>query len=127
MIPECGGILKKSYGVVQSPASPSKYPSNTKCTWLLNAPPGFSIQINWINFDLEYGTDCDVVDYVALYENNTDTGNSSLMGKYCGKKLPPVMTSTTNVVTLIFKSDVSLNADGFSLIYSFLDDSKGWF
>lgn len=65
------------------------------------------------------------MDYVAVYDNNTESGMGGLIGKYCGKKLPPMLISSSNMLTINFVSDQSVVFDGFIVNYNFLDESKG--
>ena len=48
-------------------------------------------------------------------------GTSASFGKYCGVVGPPVIWSTTNVLTIQFKSDMYVGAKGFTAEYSFYD------
>jgi CUB domain len=47
------------------------------------------------------------------------------MGKYCGTALPPASTTTENVMTLTFSTDVSSAKLGFSALVTFIEGSKG--
>jgi len=40
--------------------------------------------------------------------------DSPRLGSYCGTTLPPTLSSSTNVMTVLFDSDCSITADGFS-------------
>lgn len=60
----CGGILKDRIGVIQSHIDSLHYPSNKFCRWLISAPVGSIIQLNWVTFDLEKSFNC-TADYVV--------------------------------------------------------------
>lgn len=45
--------------------------------------------------------------------------------RYCGTKVPPVLTSLGNRLTIIFKTDHSVALDGFMLNYISLSKSQG--
>ncbi|XP_044726579.1 cubilin-like [Chrysoperla carnea] len=119
----CGGILKENIGVVKSPNNLAGYPTNTVCKWLIMAPPGFIVQLTWVNFDLEQSYNCSA-DYVRVYDETIIPGKSKPLGTYCGKKLPPLIVSTTNVLHIEFKSDTSKTAEGFIANYVMRDESK---
>lgn len=72
----CGGILKDLHGVISPPYDEfeDSYPPDLKCTWMIVAPPGYIIQINWVSFHLESHSRC-AMDYVLLYEKTPDTGS----------------------------------------------------
>lgn len=55
-------------------------------------------------------------DYVEIQEGRTGTG--TVLGRYCGTDLPPTTKSTTNEVTLHFRSDISTAQEGFQAKYS---------
>ena len=43
--------------------------------------------------------------------------------RFCGADMPPTLTSSSNVLTLVFKSDSSISREGFSASYVALDGS----
>lgn len=56
---ECGGIVKDSSEIIKSPMEMDGnglYKSNAVCRWLVFAPRGFVIQMNFISFELEQGS-----------------------------------------------------------------------
>ncbi|KAK4871991.1 hypothetical protein RN001_016115 [Aquatica leii] len=116
----CGGILKSQTGVIKSTLDAGAYLSGSTCMWVIVAPQGFSIQLTWIMFKLEESSVCGF-DYVEVYNNHTV---NELIGKYCGNKLPPNSVSSSNIVTVKFVSDQSINYDGFVLSYSFVDQES---
>ncbi|XP_075232242.1 cubilin [Lycorma delicatula] len=122
----CGGVFKNTSGTIESPNDPeelSKYQSNVTCKWIIVAPKGHIINLSWLTFSLEKDARC-YHDYVEIFDNNTTPGMGGSMGKYCGKTLPPAMTSTDNIITIVFKSDISVSMDGFMAHYVTQDASK---
>ncbi|XP_045117385.1 cubilin-like [Portunus trituberculatus] len=120
----CGGVLTGITGVITSPNSPETYPTNTDCRWVLDLPPNYVIQITWQSFSLEHHTDCQY-DYIEIFDNSSIAGQSQRMGsRLCGSTLPPIMTSSDNLVTIHFHSDSSVNHDGFSAVYHGLDATR---
>lgn len=119
----CGGILKTNGGVVKSPEHPNEYPSSSTCTWIIVAPPGNVIQLSWLLFQLEQSSVCSF-DYVEVYNNHT---TNELLGKYCGTSLPPTLISSSNVITIKFVTDSSINYEGFMASYTFVDETSGMY
>ncbi|KAK3892747.1 hypothetical protein Pcinc_003437 [Petrolisthes cinctipes] len=118
----CGAILTAVTGVINSPNSPDTYPANSYCRWVLDLPPGYVIQLTWHSFSLEDHHNCNY-DWVEVFDNSTFPGRR--MGeRLCGNTLPPIMTSSDNLVTVQFHSDTSVNTAGFSLFYHGLDASR---
>ncbi|GAB6032010.1 hypothetical protein CHUAL_010385 [Chamberlinius hualienensis] len=119
----CGGIYhNQTTGVITSPSHPEEYLHNMTCKWIVRAPPGNMVRITFSNFALESHWRCDF-DYVAVYDNVTEENSLRRMGKFCGFRIPPTLTSSDNLVLIIFRSDLSLARDGFSLTFTTLDAS----
>ncbi|XP_066539114.1 cubilin [Hoplias malabaricus] len=115
IIEGCGGTLTEPSGTVNSPGHPTTYPHGANCSWYISVSPGNIIRLSFTSFNLEYHTNCDY-DYVEIYDNGTaQTGN--LLGRYCGRSVPPSLTSTDNLLTILFVSDSSLSNEGFSANY----------
>uniref|UniRef100_A0A3B4F981 Cubilin n=1 Tax=Pundamilia nyererei TaxID=303518 RepID=A0A3B4F981_9CICH len=111
----CGDTLTGPSGTITSPGHPSSYPHGANCTWYINVSPGNLIRLTFESFNLEYHANCNF-DYLEVYDNGTvQTGNK--IGRYCGRSVPPSITSTDNQLTLLFVSDSSLNTEGFSASY----------
>lgn len=120
----CGGILKQDAGLVKSPQYPSQYLTNANCTWVIVAPVGNVIQISWLMFHLEQSSLC-TFDYVEIFDNNTRSGFGGSLGKFCGNTIPPVMISTSNVMSINFVTDPTVNLDGFMANYFFVNENHG--
>ncbi|XP_012276352.1 cubilin [Orussus abietinus] len=121
IVQRCGGMYKAEAGVIQSPGD-GRYDNGETCTWLIQAPVGHIIQLTWVLFQLEYHTKC-AHDYVKVYDNYT-SDESPPIGSYCGAKIPPVLMSQGNMMTIVFHSDSSITREGFVATYVFLDANK---
>ncbi|XP_030748736.1 cubilin-like [Sitophilus oryzae] len=120
----CGGLLKEDrQSISYPPRDTEKYLANSNCRWVIVAPPGKIIQLTWLTFSVEQSFNC-TYDYVKIFDNNTDDGMGGLIGKYCGSKLPPTLLSTSNIMTVDFVADTSINAEGFLLSYAFLKEDN---
>ena len=64
---ECGGVLTSGSGSLRSPQHPSVYPHGVNCTWFIQAPPGFIVQLTFNSFQLERGYRCRA-DYVEIID-----------------------------------------------------------
>ncbi|XP_029134023.2 cubilin [Labrus bergylta] len=111
----CGDTLTSPSGVITSPGHPTQYPHGANCTWYINVTPGNIIRLTFDSFNLEYHSNCNY-DYVEVYDNGTvHTGTK--IGRYCGRSVPPSITSTDNQLSLLFVSDSNLGSEGFSASY----------
>ncbi|KPP69550.1 cubilin-like, partial [Scleropages formosus] len=119
----CGATLNDPSGTVTSPGHPTNYPHGANCTWFISVAPGNIIRLTFTSFNLEYHFNC-LYDYVEVYDNGTaETGTK--LGRYCGRSVPPSLTSTDNLMTILFVSDVSMATEGFSANYVSINATTG--
>ncbi|TNN61134.1 Cubilin [Liparis tanakae] len=115
----CGDTLSSPSGVITSPGHPTTYPHGANCTWYITVAPGNLVRLSFDSFNIEYHAECNY-DYLELYDNGTaQTGTK--IGRFCGRSVPPSVTSTDNVLTLLFVTDSSLATEGFSASYVSID------
>ncbi|XP_005387022.1 PREDICTED: cubilin [Chinchilla lanigera] len=115
----CGKTLTESSGIIKSPGHPNIYPSGVNCTWNILVQHGQLIRLVFDKFHLEFHYNC-TSDYLEVY----DTGSGTFLGRYCGKSIPPSLTSGTNSLKLIFVADSDLAYEGFSINYTAIDETK---
>lgn len=111
----CGGVMTENHGSIATPNHPNFYPHSARCSWLIRADLGFIIRLTFTVFAIEDHRTCNF-DYVEVRDTNY-----ALIGKYCGTRLPPALTSTGNQMFIAFKSDRRRAQEGFAAAYSFLD------
>uniref|UniRef100_S4RSC8 CUB domain-containing protein n=1 Tax=Petromyzon marinus TaxID=7757 RepID=S4RSC8_PETMA len=108
----CGGVLAWTRaGEIRSPGFPRAYPSGADCTWEVRAPPEFTLRLAVQALGLEERRHCDY-DSLGVYDG-TGAGRR-LLGRFCGFKLPLPLLSSGNSLTLVLKSDASVEHEGFS-------------
>ena len=78
-------------------------------TYVIQVEQGHILSIHFTAFDVEDRSSC--VDFLSI----TDGNGTSLMDKHCGDNLPADLTSTSNVVKLLFHSDDEYTRSGWSL------------
>lgn len=49
----------------------------------------------------------------------------AFINRFCGQRTPPTLTSSSNALTIVFKSDSSVAREGFTASYVVLDGSLG--
>ncbi|XP_046466404.1 cubilin [Neodiprion pinetum] len=118
----CGGILKAPSGVIHSPSTTNWYGGTQDCTWIIQAPPGQIVKLDWHAFDLEDSSDCRF-DYVKISQNLSSTSQVD-MGTYCGSTVPLTMMTQSRMMTIRYYTDESITRDGFMASYIFIDGSK---
>ncbi|XP_050407117.2 cubilin, partial [Patella vulgata] len=107
---QCGGELTEDQGIVISPNYPNAYTHNAQCVWTIRVTPGDTISLTFTNMDLESQASCRY-DFVEVRDGDEQT--SPVIGKYCGTNIPSVLSSSSNVIWIMFKSDASQRGSGF--------------
>jgi len=103
-------------GVVTSSNYPNNYPHNQdNVRTTLTVADGKKVQLTITDLNIEAGEGCPY-DHLTVYDGTT------LLKKICGTTLPGTpLVSTSNVMTLSFKSDHSVNQKGFSAKWEQID------
>lgn len=68
----------------------------------------------WFNYDSLYFPHS--ADALFVYDGNGDSG-SPFLGRFCGSGLPPMLESSSSLMTVRFVSDFQEQYDGFVLTY----------
>lgn len=123
---ECGGIIT-TLGAQIKPHKNSNndddgYAANANCTWIIMAPKRHVVQLVFTAFALEAFPSCEA-DSVTLFDGIPNVGTE--INKYCGTQLPPIIRSSSNILSLTFVSDYSYQTDGFLATYDFIDSTNG--
>ncbi|XP_046892314.1 ST14 transmembrane serine protease matriptase a [Hypomesus transpacificus] len=106
----CGGQLSGEKGTFTTPNYPNYYPPNAYCEWTIQVPAGKMVKVRFIKFLLsepgQNEVDCKK-DYVEINKQ-----------RMCGEKTTvQVVTSDTNLMSVLFFSDASYVDRGFSAEY----------
>ncbi|XP_069075234.1 uncharacterized protein [Pleurodeles waltl] len=117
----CGGVLRGKAGQFQSPGFPLSYQSDMKCKWVIESPVGHRVVLDFLKLVLEEHRTCQY-DYVLVYDGTDDKLQE--IGRFCGSQLTPQLRSTSNVMTLVMRTDSSLELDGFFANFSSLKSTS---
>ena len=103
----CQGMITTTEptGVIDDGSGPYNYNHNSFCRWFLKPAFANNITISFNSFDLE-----DEKDYVQLIQ----LPENIVIGHFSGNTIPPAVTSTSNQVMVIFRSNNYYNAQGFN-------------
>ncbi|XP_063800236.1 astacin-like metalloendopeptidase [Pseudophryne corroboree] len=112
-----GATLTKDNGTVVSPKYPSFYPNNVNGTWIIIAPPGYSVSLTFPVFNVESSPSCST-DYLAILDGGGVT--APVLGTYCGKISGLKLKSSGQMMVLHFSSNLKVNKHGFQAKYSFV-------
>jgi N-acetyl-anhydromuramyl-L-alanine amidase AmpD len=104
-------VLTNSSGTLYDSGGPNgNYAADERTVWLIQAPQGSSISIQFAAFELEPS-----FDKLIIY--NGSTVNAPVLGTYTGNALPPNIQSTGNTLTLEFRSDCATQLAGWVASY----------
>ncbi|XP_041920839.1 deleted in malignant brain tumors 1 protein-like [Alosa sapidissima] len=118
--PECGGHLNGS-GTFSSPYYPSYYHDNAYCVWSLSAPHGQRILLTFSDLEMERCCSCD---YITVHDGSS-VGHNQL-GRLCHNSSLDTFHSSSNYMTVRFRSDSSVVGRGFQAQFiSSLPTDKG--
>ncbi|XP_072414169.1 CUB and zona pellucida-like domain-containing protein 1 [Chiloscyllium punctatum] len=109
----CGGYLETAYGSFTSPNYPYFYEDNEQCIWYIRGDSDQRIKLKFTYVDLEVSSTCSY-DYIAIYDGPST--NSVLLSKFCSGS-DETFTSTSNSMTVYFRTDSSVTRRGFSASY----------
>ncbi|XP_072333725.1 CUB and zona pellucida-like domain-containing protein 1 [Scyliorhinus torazame] len=109
----CGARLKNDSGSFTSPNYPEVYPNNAQCIWYIRVANGRRITLKLDGFQLEASLQC-TNDYVAIYDGAST--NSPLIATVCTGS-NHVFKSSSNSMTIYFRSDYMTASAGFTAYY----------
>ena len=116
--------LEDDQGEFASFSYPLHYPNNAKCSWRIDRPAGFIVQLTFHSFNLQQSENCET-DYVEIKQSKYITlGRWEVIGRFCGSSLPPVIVSTQSYVIVKFVADMSKMYPGFHASYKVLANRK---
>ena len=106
-------LILLATGNVTSPNYPDNYPNNLEKIETIQVEQGLILSLQFTAFDIEADSTCDY-DHLTI----TDGDGTTLMEKSCGTTLPADITSTSNIVKLVFSTDGSQTRPGWSVSWS---------
>ncbi|XP_044212979.1 ovochymase-2 [Thunnus albacares] len=115
--PGCGTVvLVEDQAAVHSPHYPQFYSNDCVLRWVVYAPAGHVIKLDFADFDLEESDRC-------LYDSLTvlaDVEGTEEIVVLCGGSIPPPVLSYHSVMVLQFTSDSSITHRGFKATLAFI-------
>ncbi|XP_069007315.1 cubilin [Embiotoca jacksoni] len=114
---KCRGLVisGRQRGAIESPNFPNNYPTNSLCSWTIQASSGNAVNYTFTSFQLEATSSSCTYDYVKLY--NGPNEQAPLIGSFCGSTPPPANSTTSSALTMVFRSDSSVSMSGFQMMW----------
>lgn len=107
----CGGELKYPYRQI---LFDYQYKNNVECIWDLKTEPGFHLAAIFSDrFFIESSPNC-TKDYLKIQQKSAK-GEWEDIATLCGRSPPKMVNSTTTEMRLIFRSDDTGTASGFTV------------
>lgn len=121
---ECGGYLTGPAGSFSYPNNPGhdQYNHNVSCAWVIHTDPNKILHVTFPFFDLESSNNCDA-DFLQIHDGGS--ASAYIIGRYCGQNNPKELSSTHNALYFWFRSDSTLNKDGFTVSWQSQDPVCG--
>ncbi|XP_047486067.1 uncharacterized protein LOC125037105 [Penaeus chinensis] len=114
---EGGQEITATEGRIISPGDMVRYRRYLDVSADLVLPPGHVARIEWRDIDVEENSRC-MYDYVEIVDTLTGEGLEPYnISRFCGRKVPHTMDSKSNLVTLRFKTDYSVQEAGFDICF----------
>ncbi|XP_023210903.1 bone morphogenetic protein 1-like isoform X2 [Centruroides sculpturatus] len=113
----CNGTIKGDYGRLQNPNYDHPYPYDSICQWVLAVPIGHVV-LSFETFYINDDEDCQS-DYIEVIDGDIDSGKV-ILDKVCGNKVPDVIVSTNNKLTVTYVSKNKNKKNKFSA--NFIED-----
>lgn len=110
---KCGGQITEPNGTLTSPGYPNNYGSNLDCIWVITAPMGHHIKLEFKRFDIDkVGLGCRY-DYVEVRDGNSR--DSPSLGRHCGTSAGQIFKTISNHARIRLYTDSSRERNGFVL------------
>lgn len=104
-------ILNTSFGSLSDGSGNNNYGNNAQCSWLIAPPGATSITLSFTSFETQTGADG-----IIIYDGNNT--NTPVLGTFSGSSLPPPITSTGGEMLVVFTSNNTISAPGWSASYT---------
>ncbi|KAK7092469.1 low-density lipoprotein receptor 2-like [Littorina saxatilis] len=112
----CGGNLTSLTGTVQSPNFPNNYTNGLSCVYVIKAPDGYRVTLNFTSFDVEAVPNC-LSDFVEVRDG--DNEDAPRIGqRMCNTSPPSTRRSFHNNLWVKFVTNNNGTRAGFSAIYT---------
>lgn len=106
-------VLTDSSGTLSDGSAAKNYNNRSICQWAIQPEGADAVVLSFTAFDTEPQND-----FVEVYAYEPLTGNGTLLGRFSGNTLPPVLSSNTGAMYLIFFTNAEETRSGWTAHYS---------
>ncbi|XP_042763742.1 deleted in malignant brain tumors 1 protein-like, partial [Panthera leo] len=116
----CGGVISGLSGSFSSPWYPTNYPTDVECIWVIHVAEKFHIELVIPSLKLEDIYGCPY-DFIEVFDGRQVASLS--MGRFCaGAEL--TFLSSSNIMTVVFRSDAMITNTGFYALYNAIQQDE---
>ncbi|XP_058552037.1 putative DMBT1-like protein [Neofelis nebulosa] len=116
----CGGVISGLSGSFSSPWYPTNYPTDVECIWVIHVAEKFHIELVIPSLKLEDIYGCPY-DFIEVFDGRQVASLS--MGRFCaGAEL--AFLSSSNILTVVFRSDAMITNTGFYALYNAIQQDE---
>ncbi|KAF3827987.1 hypothetical protein GH733_001222 [Mirounga leonina] len=116
----CGGVISSLLGSFSSPWYPTNYPTDMECIWVIHVAEKFHIELAIPSLKLEDIYGCPY-DFIEVFDGRLVASLS--MGRFCaGTEL--TFLSSSNIMTVVFRSDAMITNTGFYALYNAIQQEE---
>ncbi|XP_032278902.1 deleted in malignant brain tumors 1 protein-like [Phoca vitulina] len=116
----CGGVISGLLGSFSSPWYPTNYPTDVECIWVIHVAEKFHIELAIPSLKLEDIYGCPY-DFIEVFDGRQVASLS--MGRFCaGTEL--TFLSSSNIMTVVFRSDAMITNTGFYALYNAIQQEE---
>ena len=112
---DCDELYTSEFDRIQLIRYPGIHGKNITCKYQIDVPkPGYSITINFEEFDIQYSSNCRQ-ESVSIFDGQTTS--DAMLGIYCGRRRPFYLRSSHNKMLIVFKMNPTPFRKWFQLSY----------
>ena len=114
----CSEIIRinNETGSINDGSGEMEYANNSSCKWLIKAPEGKRIQINFTHLDTQRN-----IDFIHFFDGDSAIP-ANAFARYSGdSKNRPIATSRTNEILIWFLTDGTGTGQGWEFTYEVID------
>lgn len=113
------GVLRGTSGSLASPGFPISYPNDVTCSWIIEVPESYFVQLTFETFELSMET-CTIsslckCDHVEARDGKR--ASSLKLKKLCGNNKPSTLQSSGRYMWVEFQSDSKTTRKGFNATF----------
>ncbi|XP_053778640.1 scavenger receptor cysteine-rich domain-containing protein DMBT1 [Desmodus rotundus] len=117
----CGEVISGLSGSFSTPWYPENYPTDIQCVWEIHVDKRFRIKLKIPSLSLEISPGCSY-DSVEIFDGPRIAALS--MGKFCAPAAL-VFLSSSDIMTVVFRSDSMVTSTGFHAVFSATPQGRG--